>query len=198
MGIKMGLGSLSSQGLNFKRKFRWTLVINPYCTFGGGASTIGPNFVKVASRPNYDIEETELNYLNAKTWIAGKLTWQSITVTYIDCGSQDIRALYEWIGSNAQLDNDDVFHQGTSFGDYAAEGTLTLYNGQGEPMEVWKLKNLWPQAVNFGELDYSSSEEVTIELTLRYDAVVYSGLCPTPSFAQCVTQCVPVPPTSAQ
>src|SRR6185437_3415185 len=79
----MGLGSLGLATTSIKRKFRWTLVIYPYCN---GIGPVGPNFCKVASRPNYDIEETELNFLNAKTWIAGKLTWQSITATFIDAG----------------------------------------------------------------------------------------------------------------
>ncbi len=190
----MGLGALGLAQTSFKRKFRWTLTISPNCKNASyfGTGLIGPNFCKVAARPNYDIEETELNFLNAKTWIAGKLTWQSITATFIDASALEIQNLYLWIGQNARLDDNITFWQGTSFQDYAATAELILYTGCGQPMEAWLLNNVWPQAVNFGELDYTSSEEVTIELTLRYDAVKYIGFCPPISFNSCCNPCTPV------
>ncbi len=197
----MGLGTLGLSTVSIKRKFRWTLTISPMCSsFNGGGNgnyvgngLIGPNFCKVASRPNYDIEETELNFLNAKTWIAGKLTWQSITATFIDAAAQEIQNLYLWIGSNARLDDSVKFWQGTQFKDYAATAELILFSGCGEPMEAWILNNVWPQAVNFGELDYTSSEEATIELTLRYDAVKYFGFCPQIQFNSCCSPCAVAP-----
>jgi len=45
-------------------------------------------------------------------------------------------------------------------------------------LETWQLQHMWPTAINFGELDYSSSEEATIELTLRYSDVKYRSFCP--------------------
>lgn len=201
----MGLGALGLSGTSIKRKFRWTLTITPKCdgknggqypayaNTGIGNGLIGPNFCKVAARPNYDIEETELNFLNAKTWIAGKLTWQSITATFIDANAAEIQNLYVWLGQNARLDDDVKFWQGTSFQDYAAVAELILYTGCGQAMEIWQLDNVWPQAVNFGELDYSSSEEVQIELTLRYDKVKYTSFCPKVVFNSCCTPCtIPV------
>lgn len=194
----MGLGALASGALSIKRKFRWTLTISPKCPQGGYANTgigtgyVGPNFCKVAARPNYDIEEVELNFLNAKTWIAGKLTWQSITATFMDASAAEIQNLYIWIGQNARLDNNLTFWQGSSFNDYAASAELVLYTGCGQPMEAWLLDNVWPQAVNFGELDYTSSEDVTIELTLRYDSVKYFGFCPQIQFSSCCSPCQPV------
>jgi hypothetical protein len=193
----MGLGALGLSTTSIKRKFRWTLTISPKCPNFRGFSTgigqgyIGPNFCKVASRPNYDIEETELNFLNAKTWIAGKLTWQSITATFIDASANEISNLYLWLGQNARLDDNIKFWQGTSFQDYAASAELILYTGCGQPMEAWLLDNVWPQATNFGELDYTSSEEATIELTLRYDSVKYFAFCPNIVFSSCCSPCNP-------
>lgn len=190
----MGLGALGMGGAALKRKFRWTLTISPKCATGkyAGNGLIGPNFCKVAARPNYDIEETELNFLNAKTWIAGKLTWQAITATFVDASALEIQNLYIWIGQNARLDDNLKFWQGTSFNDYAASAELILYTGCGQPMEAWLIDNVWPQAVNFGELDYTSAEEVTIELTLRYDSVKYFSFCPQVQFFSCCSPCEPV------
>ncbi len=189
----MGLGRLRNSTL--KRKFRWTFIVNNIC----GGRSIPPHFVKLASRPNLSIEETEINYLNAKTWIPGKGTWETITVTYYDVGESDMGPLFTWINAVYQIGptshdgkgSDALREQKQSSNpkDYAATGILTLFDGCGQGVEKWKLFNLWPQAVNFGELDYSSSEEVTIELTLRYDAVAYENCCGAFDLSPCCTPC---------
>jgi len=51
------------------------------------------------------------------------------------------------------------------------------------------MRNAWPQAINFGDLDYSSSEEVTIELTLRYSEVSYESKCPEFEIEKCCVTC---------
>lgn len=181
----MGLGRLRNTTL--KRKFRWTFVVNNICKGG----SIPASFVKLASRPNLSVEETEINYLNAKTWIPGKGTWETITVTYYDVGESDMGPLFTWINSIYQIGPNALREQKQSSNpkDYAATGILTLFDGCGNGVEKWTLFNLWPQAVNFGELDYSSSEEVTIELTLRYDSVEYQNCCGAFNLASCCTPC---------
>jgi hypothetical protein len=43
----------------------------------------GPEYeVKVDTKPNIDIEETEINFLNAKTFIPGKATWQDLHLSF--------------------------------------------------------------------------------------------------------------------
>ena len=191
----MGLGALGGAGLVFKRKYRWTLAIKPYCT----QKDIPSNFVKLASRPNLTIEETEINYLHGKMFLPGKGTWETITVTYYDIGGASAASgmsnLYSWLASvynftgtapvgGAQATNPlQNLQQSSDVGDlaskkgYGADASLTLFDGCGTIMENWAMTGAWPQAVNFGELDYSSSEEVTIELTLRYQNAVFTPGC---------------------
>ena len=54
-GIDMGLGLLGNDNIVFKRKYRWTMEFFCPCD-----SVIGSHLVKVASRPNISIEETEI------------------------------------------------------------------------------------------------------------------------------------------
>jgi hypothetical protein len=179
--FQMGLGKLAGPDLVFKRKYRWTFQIFPSC----GNQPIPAHFVKLASRPNLTIEETEINFLHGKMWIPGKGTWETITVTYYDIGNAGagMTALFSWLATVYNFTDPDGLHQsskrgtGPGSGGYAGQGILLLYDGCGVTMESWELANMWPQAVNFGELDYSSSEEVTIELTLRYSEVKYTPLC---------------------
>lgn len=189
----MGFGILAGNDVVFKRKYRWMFSIETDCM-----GSIPAQFVKLASRPNLTIEETEINFLHGKMWIPGKGSWETITVTYYDLGGQSVAAgmtaLYSWIatvynftngaGAGTTVKLSQSSKRGTPpYGlpagqeGYAATGILDLYDGCGFSMESWTLGHMWPQAVNFGELDFSSSEEVTIELTLRYSEVQYESHC---------------------
>jgi hypothetical protein len=184
--MNMGIGTLGFSNMVFKRKFRYTFQVTNICS---GAGTIPPDFVKIAARPSLTIEETEINYLNARTWIPGKATWETITVTYIDAAVSALQPLYNWLGSVYNFFNPVTLQMGSSVADYTGTGILILYDGCGTALEQWTLGNLWPQAINWGELDYASSDETNIELTLRYTNVLYQQLCPPYSPNPCCTPC---------
>lgn len=217
----MGLGALANPGLVFKRKFRWTLAIQ-FC-LTGTIQTVPEEFVKVGARPQLDVEETEINYLNGKFWIPGKVTPQTMTVTYYDvagaivntpdtCDQTDADpniacfpcfndedlpysvgadtlpqtgTIFNWIASIYNITDPCRLEMGSKTGDYQGEGLLRLYDGCGQTVEAWLMQNMWPQSVNFGELDMASSDECTIELTLRYSSLQYRSLCPAQSIVRC-------------
>jgi hypothetical protein len=76
--------------------------------------------VKIQSRPNCDIKETELNFLGNKTWIPGKATWEN-TVISLD-KQHDMEFLSDLIKGNSP----DII--------------LTMTNGH-ETLESWTLIN---------------------------------------------------------
>jgi hypothetical protein len=173
--MQMGLGKLGLPTTRFKRKFRWTFALD-VC----GGKKVPEWFVKSGARPNLEIEEQEINFLNAKTWIPGKGTWQTINIVYYDviaAGEDAVSALLSWLASVYDFTNPEQLNMGATTQDYSGTGTLTLYDGCGSPMEIWTLKDAWPTGVDFGELDMSSSEECTISLTLRYTKVKYQPKC---------------------
>ena len=85
--IAMGLGPLGDGRAIFKRKFRWTFEIEYCCANPGGGRQVASSFVKTGARPNIDIDEVEINYLNGVTWIPGKGKWQTIEIAYYDVSS---------------------------------------------------------------------------------------------------------------
>ena len=91
----MGIGLLGDRNIIFKRKFRWTFRVEQIC----GNLVVPDSFVKMAARPNLTVEPTEINYLNAKTWIPGKPSWEQITVTYYDIASDDNIDLWSWLAT---------------------------------------------------------------------------------------------------
>jgi len=183
-GRSMGLGDIGSASIVFKRKYRWTMDFTCPCS-----ATIGNHLVKVSSRPNISIEETEINYLHGKMWIPGKGTWETISVTFydiVDTGNSNngTIGLYTWLATVYNFMDNIGLHQSSIKGDessgsqgYAGKAKLTMYDGCGKGLELWTLSHAWPQAINFGELDYSSSEEATVEVTLRYASAEYKNLC---------------------
>lgn len=172
--MPMGIGNVGQAGVIFKRKFRWTLEIQTPC------GSIPKHYVKMAARPKLEVESLEINYLNATTWIPGKAKWQPIRVTYMDVASQDAGGLLNWIATIYNFQQEADLPQSEKSG-WNGTALLTAFDGCGKPLEMWVLKSVYPESVDFGELDYKNNEEMTIELSLRYSEVQYIGMCgPTP------------------
>ena len=181
---KMGIGSLGGSHLVFKRKFRWTFAVKNDCF------TVPENFVKVASRPNLSVEETQIDYLNGRTWIPGKGSWETMEVTYYDVATNANAGLFKWLATVYDFTDPVCLAQASQRRDYAGQGTLKLFDGCGSLLETWILDDMWPTAINFGELDYSSSDTCDITLTLRYAAVTYKGTsCTVTDISPCCNPC---------
>jgi hypothetical protein len=182
----MGIGVVGRPDITIKRKFRFTFEIVGFCN--NEKNRVPEHFVKVASRPNFSLDETEINFLNGKTWIPGKATWETLTVSYIDVASEEMRSLYNWLATAYDFTDPVNLRQGDRR-DWDATGVLNMYDGCGTLLEQWQLQHVWPQAVNFGDLDYSDSAEATIELTLRFSDVRYRSYCPDFTPESCCTPC---------
>jgi len=191
MAQPMGIGALGFNNTIFKRKFRYTFTITNIC--GNANRSVPESYVKTAARPNLAIEETEINFLNAKMFIPGKATWETITVNYIDAVNASniasFKPLWDWMASLYDFRDPINLKMGSSRRAYSATGILNLYDGCGTLLETWTMDNMWPTAIDFGELDYSSSEECTIALTLRYHDVIYTPVCPAFAIEPCCFPC---------
>lgn len=182
----MGIGVIGQPDMVFKRKFRWTFEIFGFCD--NEKNVVPENFVNIASRPNLSVEETEINHLNAKTWIPGKASWETITVTYLDVAHDEMRSLWNWLATVYDFTDPINLSQGNKR-DWDATGVLTMYDGCGVILEAWQLQHMFPTSINFGDLDYSSSDIATIELTLRYSDVTYRSYCPAFTPEACCGGC---------
>jgi len=173
----MGIGELGMPNTIIKRKFRYTLQID---TDSWGI--IPESFVKVASRPQLEIDELEIQFLNASTWIPGKGRWQPLNITYIDTTSKDMLPLYDWVASvyNFQKYADGTHLSQSERKGWNAQALISMYDGCGTVLEKWTLFGCFPQSINFGDLDYGSNDESTIDLTIRFDKVKIEGFCNQP------------------
>jgi hypothetical protein len=55
---------------------------------------------------------------------------------------------------------------------YQKDFALKLLDPQGAVVEHWDIRRAWIQDTNFGDLDYSTSDNAEIQLVIRYDLAV--------------------------
>ena len=122
-----------------------------------------------AHRPTLRQTDTEIPFLNTSTYVVGRYTWDTIQVTLRDpIGPSASQAVMEWV----RLHSESVTgRQGYAAG-YKREVELDMLDPSGNVVSKWILKNCMATDVDFGELDYGSSDLATIQLTLRYDYAV--------------------------
>ena len=119
--------------------------------------------------PSESSEEIPIPILNGTVYVAGKQTYEAGSFTFNDYVDQDTMGLIgKW--------RDKVYDPKTQLQGYAKDykflGDLVLYGPDYSTERVWSLVGIWPQAVNNGTIDYSSSEVVQIEVTFRYDRAI--------------------------
>lgn len=127
-------------------------------------------FVKATSRPKFSQEETEIQFLNTSTWVIGRFTWETIDVTFRDpIGPSAAQALMEWV----RLHSESVTgRQGYAAG-YKKDIELELLDPTGVVIEKWILQGTMLTNVDFGSLDYGTSDVAEITSTLRFDRAIH-------------------------
>ncbi len=189
----MGLGIHANSNSFYKRKYRWTFSLQTPC------GNVPENLVKISSRPQLNIEETQIDFMHGRMWIPGKGNWETMTVNYYDMvsGGEDISILYSWLRTIYEFDNPVLLRQSSIRGTgqrggsgWGANAVLNLYDGIGQIAETWNLGMVWPTSINFGDLGYDSSDIVEIEMTLRYSTAQYvPGSCMNPIGACPIAGC---------
>lgn len=173
----MGLGVIGQRNLVFRRKFRWMFTISD--VVGKKLPMLPP---AKAARPSISIKEMEVRHLDEVVYYPGRQDWKTINLTlyHVQCQNNPV---FDWLKAlyNPQ-DKTDPFKYGITVDDPATknfdESTLpqfikrnascVLYDGCGEIMETWTYDCVWPTSIDWGELDFESSDLVYVDVTLRY------------------------------
>jgi hypothetical protein len=126
--------------------------------------------IKSVTRPNLNIEVQTLDHINIKRKIrGGKAEWQDITMTLYDpivpSGAQ---VAMEWV----RLSHESVTGRNGYADFYKKDLVINTLGPVGDLVEEWTIKGAWCQATNMGTLDWSTSEFMTVELTVSYDYAI--------------------------
>jgi len=124
------------------------------------------------SRPQVDFDDITLDVYNSKVRLAGRHTWQDVTVNLRDDAAGNVSKL---VGEQLQRQF-DFFEQASAASgmDYKFKTKFEMLdggNGTSEPgiLETWELYGCFVQNVNYNQLAYNTSEPATISMTLRFD-----------------------------
>ena len=121
-------------------------------------------WVSNAVRPTITINETEIQFLNTSTYVAGRYNWEQINITLRDpIGPSASQAVMEWVRLHAESVNGRMGYAVS----YKRDIQIEMLDPTGVTVSLWILKNAQVNSVNFGDLSYEDDSLSTIELQIR-------------------------------
>jgi hypothetical protein len=131
------------------------------------------------TRPSVTFEEIPIDIYNSKLYVAGKHSWEQVTVNLRDDASGQVARL---VGEQLQKQLDFYEQASAASGiDYKFTTKCEILdggNGAYTPvvLETWELYGCYLSNVNYNDLNYASSEAVTITMQIRFDNALQTPL----------------------
>jgi hypothetical protein len=131
------------------------------------------------TRPNVTFEQITLDVYNSRTFLAGKHTWEPITLTL----REDVNNSMQKIVGQQLQKQFDFFEQSSavSGGIYKFSTKIEILDGGNGSVtgagviDRYHLVGCYLESVNYNTLAYNSNEPVTITLNIRYDNAIQFG-----------------------
>ena len=166
--------SSGSQGLLMpKLQYRFRAILENF-----GVSTPRSELTKQVmdvTRPQLGFDQITLDVYNSRVYMAGKHTWEPITLNIRDDVNNAVSKL---VGEQIQKQF-DFFEQASAASgiDYKFTArTEILDGGQGSStpnvLETFELYGAFIENVNYNTLAYNTSEPATITMQVRYDNAI--------------------------
>ena len=166
--------SASNQGLLMpKLQYRFRVMLENF-----GVSTPTTELTKQVqdiTRPNLSFENTTIDVYNSKVYLAGKHTWEPITLTLREDVNNNVQKL---VGEQLQKQF-DFFEQSAaaSGADYKFVTRIEITDGANGAntvgvLETFELYGCYVESANYNTLAYNTSEPVTVTLSVRYDNAI--------------------------
>lgn len=158
-GNKLGI-------LQPKQKYRFRVV---WQNFGenNGLREMTQNVV-TCTRPKITENEIELHSYNSVAWIRGKHTFDPIEIVLRD----DItNAVISSVGAQIQKQMNH-YEQTSAVAGINYKFSMEIHSMDGtnnDQLESWVLDGCWITSATYGEGDYSSGDQQTVTLSIRFD-----------------------------
>ena len=166
--------SSASQGLLMpKLQYRFRVILENF-----GISTPRSELTKQVvdvTRPNITFDQITLEAYNSRVYMAGKHTWDPITLNVRDDVNNEVSKL-----TGEQLQKQfDFFEQSSaaSGSDYKFTARIEILdggNGANTPntLDTFELYGAYLDNVQYGTLAYATSDPVQITMSIRYDNAI--------------------------
>jgi hypothetical protein len=173
--VKPG-SDVANQGLLMpKLKYRFRVIL---LGFGVESSTELTKQVQDVTRPKVSFEEINLDIYNSKVKLAGRYSWEPITLTLRD---DAIGGVTKLVGQQIQKQFDFMEQASARSGiDYKFTTKIEILdggNGSTNPqvLETFELYGCFLQNTDYGELAYGTNEHATVALTIVYDNAIHTA-----------------------
>ncbi len=166
-----------NQGL-LMPKLQYRFRVN-FLNFGIGSTIELTKQVVDINRPQLTFETITLPVYNSTMYLAGKHTWNELTVNIRDDAGGQVSKL---VGQQLQKQVDFVEQASAAAGqDYKFQTNIEILdggNGTSVPqiLETWECYGCFLSGANYNSLNYGTNDAVTISLTIRYDNAIQSPL----------------------
>jgi len=165
-----GIPGVGSGVLQPKLKHRWRVT---FAGMGDGVSSQDLSLqVVTVTRPSISFDEVQLDRYVNRSYVAGKYTWEEMNIAVEDDVSGKASRV---IQSQLQKQQWLVGTEGPFLG-AASEGSkfkfttfLDMLDGNEQMIEKWTIEGCWLKTVDYTDLDYKASEQVMINLKIRFD-----------------------------
>jgi len=166
----IGIPGVGTGILHPRQKNRWRIT---FANLGGGADSQPLSLQAITvTRPSISFDEVQLDRYNARAFVAGKYTFEPMTLSFEDDVS----------GTASQVIQEQLQKQQWLMGPegqrLTAAGEASLYKcvtyldmleGNHQVTERWTVEGCWCQQVDYTDLDYAASDAVLLTTTIRYD-----------------------------
>lgn len=179
----VGVGDADGALLMPKLQYRYRVILTKFGSDldGSGDSTYLTQQVIDVSKPNVSFDDITLDTYNSRIYLAGKTTWEPITLNVRDDVSNKVQNA---VGEQLQKQFDFFEQSSAAAGsDYKFTMKIEILDGGNSSsggyhdvviIETFTLVGCYIQSVNYNSLNYAESAANTISLTIRYDNALQS------------------------
>lgn len=162
-----------------KPQYRFRVRAINFGNVSDGAVVDFTRQVQNATRPTLTQAPVAVHSYNSVAYYAGKHEWNTVTVAVRDDISNNVTRL---VGKQVQKQLNHFEQIGYAAGEnYKFSMYIDILDGGNVAvLDEWMLEGCFLSNVNYGSLDYATSDPVMIEMEIRYDnALNLNGLFPT-------------------
>ena len=156
-----------------KRSYRFRLQSKKGLKLDGKtASKFWWNAKKV-DKPSFSVSTNKYRLINHEINVPGIVQWNPITIEIADIGETvtDLLEEFKKFGYAPNSFNEDKGLEKAKSLDFGHVGKLSFQqlDDQGTVIETWVLEGAFITELRLGNLDYSSDEIISINMTITYD-----------------------------
>jgi hypothetical protein len=122
--------------------------------------------VKTAALPNMKVDSTIINYMNSQRKLMGLPTFDDVSITLFDPILPDAAQMLDsWF----KLMYDPRSGKAGYSQAYKKKMSIVQYGPNGTAVAEWVFEGAFPNAIDYGGVDYTTADPVEVNVTFSYD-----------------------------